>query len=172
VDDGSGRIIKDRFVAVCSTNLWSVGNTNRHEDCGHCIQYFSLARRSAICRRELVCTSSKWSERGSRNEPFLVDSLYTAAWIGTYGSAWVYYPPMTVFNAGHPMTFGDVIGENWLGISRFTLCETQSYPETTPPEGPSWENLTADLASTRTVAHHGNGADILSPGPSRKLYLQ
>jgi hypothetical protein len=33
--------------------------------------------------------------------------LYTAAWIGTHGEAWLYYPPLRVY--GHPLGFGDVL---------------------------------------------------------------
>ena len=45
---------------------------------------------------------------GPAKVPFLFDSLYTAAWIGTYGEAWAYYPPLRVY--GHPFGFGDVLG--------------------------------------------------------------
>jgi hypothetical protein len=34
--------------------------------------------------------------------------LYTAAWIGTKGEAWLYYPPLRVY--GHPLNLGDVVG--------------------------------------------------------------
>jgi len=45
---------------------------------------------------------------GPAKVPFLFDSLYTAAWIGTHGEAWAYYPPLRVY--GHPLGFGDVLG--------------------------------------------------------------
>jgi hypothetical protein len=47
---------------------------------------------------------------GPDKEPFIFESLYAAAWIGSNGSAWAYYPPMTAFGDGHPMTLGDVLG--------------------------------------------------------------
>jgi hypothetical protein len=37
--------------------------------------------------------------------------LYTAAWIGTKGEAYLYYPPMRVY--GHPIAFGDVLGSHY-----------------------------------------------------------
>ena len=49
--------------------------------------------------------------QGTMKEPFLFDSLYTAAWIGSYGEAWAYYPPMHVY--GHPLTFGDILGGSY-----------------------------------------------------------
>ena len=39
------------------------------------------------------------------------EQLYTAAWIGTKGEAWLYYPPLSVY--GHPLTFGDVLGSSY-----------------------------------------------------------
>jgi hypothetical protein len=47
---------------------------------------------------------------GPAKEPFLFESLYTAAWIGSFGIAWAYYPPLTVFSDGHPFGMGDVVG--------------------------------------------------------------
>jgi serine/threonine protein kinase len=47
---------------------------------------------------------------GDEKESYEFDSLYAAAWIGSYGNAWLYYPPLTVFTDGHPMTSGDIIG--------------------------------------------------------------
>ena len=49
--------------------------------------------------------------QGTMKEPFLFGSLYTAAWIGSYGEAWAYYPPMHVY--GHPLTFGDILGGSY-----------------------------------------------------------
>ena len=39
------------------------------------------------------------------------DRLYVAAWMGTRGEAWVYYPPLTtVYPKNQTMGFGDVLG--------------------------------------------------------------
>ena len=46
---------------------------------------------------------------GPGKEPFLFDSLYSAAWIGSYGEAWAYYPPLNPDEDGKPFTLGDVI---------------------------------------------------------------
>jgi class 3 adenylate cyclase/tRNA A-37 threonylcarbamoyl transferase component Bud32 len=48
--------------------------------------------------------------QGADKEAFPFDKLYTAAWIGSYGSAWLYYPPLSVFGRGHPLTLGDTVG--------------------------------------------------------------
>jgi serine/threonine protein kinase len=50
---------------------------------------------------------------GSKKEPFLFDALYTAAWIGSYGEAWAYYPPLRVFGEGSPLNLADVIGGDY-----------------------------------------------------------
>jgi serine/threonine protein kinase len=49
---------------------------------------------------------------GKNKRKFPFDSLYTAAWIGSYGNAWLYYPPMTVFSNDHPLTMGDIAGDD------------------------------------------------------------
>ena len=46
----------------------------------------------------------------SDTQPLLFDTLYTAAWIGTYGEAWAYYPPFRVFDDHHPLNLIDVMG--------------------------------------------------------------
>lgn len=48
------------------------------------------------------------STAGSRGS---FEQLYTAAWIGTKGEAWLYYPPLRVY--GHPLGFGDVLGSHY-----------------------------------------------------------
>jgi serine/threonine protein kinase len=109
VDDRSGRII-DRFVAV-TVDQPLVGDKQtdmRIADTVSNIFPWLVDRRSV--EENWYAPHQDGRSEGPADEPFLVDSLYTAAWIGTYGSAWVYYPPMTVFSAGHPMTFGDVVG--------------------------------------------------------------
>jgi uncharacterized protein len=40
-----------------------------------------------------------------------IPKLYTAAWIGTYGEAWLYYPPLTAYGPAH--SFGDVLGHHY-----------------------------------------------------------
>ncbi|KAL9190468.1 hypothetical protein ACHAXT_007679 [Thalassiosira profunda] len=44
---------------------------------------------------------------GDKREPFRFDSLYSAAWIGSWGEAWAYYPPMNRLAGGQPSTFAD-----------------------------------------------------------------
>jgi len=53
-------------------------------------------------------THQNGRSQGPTKQPFLFESLYTAAWIGTYGEAWAYYPPIRVY--GHPLGFGDILG--------------------------------------------------------------
>lgn len=48
---------------------------------------------------------------GPTKEKFRFEQLYVAAWIGTLGEAWLYYPPMRVY--GHPLTFGDILGPEY-----------------------------------------------------------
>ena len=48
---------------------------------------------------------------GPTKEKFRFERLYVAAWIGTYGDAWLYYPPLRVY--GHPMSFGDMMGATY-----------------------------------------------------------
>jgi 7 transmembrane sweet-taste receptor of 3 GCPR len=48
--------------------------------------------------------------RSNHQDKRLFDRLYVAAWIGTRGEAWMYYPPFSK-TVGHPFSFGDVLGE-------------------------------------------------------------
>ncbi|CAB9505250.1 Gamma-aminobutyric acid (GABA) B receptor [Seminavis robusta] len=41
------------------------------------------------------------------------DRLYVAAWIGSSGEAWMYYPPFQEITGQHPMTFADVAGDHY-----------------------------------------------------------
>lgn len=108
VDDRSGRII-DRFVATVDEPLVGDKQTDmRIADTVSNLFPWLVDRRSV--EQNWYAPHQNGRSEGPENEPFVVDSLYTAAWIGTYGSAWVYYPPMNAFSSGHPMTFGDVIG--------------------------------------------------------------
>ena len=45
---------------------------------------------------------------GDQKEPFLFESLYTAAWVVSYAETVMYYPPLSVY--GHPLNMGDVVG--------------------------------------------------------------
>jgi len=45
---------------------------------------------------------------GDSKEPFLFESLYTAAWLVSWAEVVMYYPPLAVY--GHPLTMGDVVG--------------------------------------------------------------
>eukprot|EP00592_Proboscia_alata_P011203 CAMPEP_0194365924 /NCGR_PEP_ID=MMETSP0174-20130528/13911_1 /TAXON_ID=216777 /ORGANISM="Proboscia alata, Strain PI-D3" /LENGTH=1196 /DNA_ID=CAMNT_0039140815 /DNA_START=168 /DNA_END=3758 /DNA_ORIENTATION=- len=68
--------------------------------------------------------------QGSMFAPLLFDFLYSAAWIGTYGEAWAYYPPMSVFSDGHPFTFTDLIGTNY--STHKALFVAPNLPENDP----------------------------------------
>ena len=57
-----------------------------------------------------------------------IEQLYTAAWIGTKGEAWLYYPPLTVY--GHPLNFGDVLGSHY--DSREEEFVKPNFPEKNP----------------------------------------
>ena len=59
---------------------------------------------------------SKWwtTHQNGRSEgpskaTFEFDQLYVAAWIGSYGEAWMYYPPLHVY--GHPLVFSEILGD-------------------------------------------------------------
>jgi hypothetical protein len=54
--------------------------------------------------------------------------LYTAAWIGTKGEAYLYYPPLRVY--GHPLGFGDVLGAQY--VSQDTPFIKPNLPENNP----------------------------------------
>ncbi|KAI2506306.1 hypothetical protein MHU86_8136 [Fragilaria crotonensis] len=43
---------------------------------------------------------------GPTKEPFVFETLYAAAWIGTYGNAWVYYPLVSVWERTSGWTWG------------------------------------------------------------------
>ena len=47
---------------------------------------------------------------GTKKVPFRFDSLYTAAWIGSWGEAWQYFPPLVKLADGYPTTFADPWG--------------------------------------------------------------
>lgn len=47
---------------------------------------------------------------GLKKEPFRFDSLYTAAWLGSWGEAWAYYPPLNKLSGGNPLTVSEAAG--------------------------------------------------------------
>jgi hypothetical protein len=57
-----------------------------------------------LLHSESADNSTDYSTNDCEN---LFQQLYTAAWIGTHGEAWLYYPPLRVY--GHPLGFGDVL---------------------------------------------------------------
>lgn len=65
---------------------------------------------------------------GEKKEPFLFDSLYTAAWTVSYAGAVVYYPPLAVY--GHPLTMGDIVGDQY--DPRAEPFVVPSLPENNP----------------------------------------
>ena len=65
---------------------------------------------------------------GDDKEPFLFDSLYTAAWAHGKPETLIYYPPLSVYD--HPLTFGDVIGGEYDASSEPFI--TPALPENNP----------------------------------------
>ena len=70
--------------------------------------------------------------QGGDKVPFPFDRLYQAAWIGTYGEAWMYYPPLNVFtqNPYKPYTFGDDLGAYY--NSHQEAFVQPNFPENNP----------------------------------------
>jgi len=96
---------------------------------------------------------SKWwtkhqngRSEGPDKEPFLFDSLYSAAWIGTYGDAWAYYPPFRVFGQGHPLTLADLIGPH-TGSHEYPFVEP-NLPKNNPKRRTFFRNPYPDAAQT------------------------
>lgn len=55
-------------------------------------------------------TANSMSEQQKADTEY--DRLYVAAWIGTHGEAWMYYPSLQN-TYGHPLAFGDVLGGSY-----------------------------------------------------------
>mmetsp|Transcript_24207 Transcript_24207/g.39516 ORF Transcript_24207/g.39516 Transcript_24207/m.39516 type:complete len:1286 (+) Transcript_24207:228-4085(+) len=55
--------------------------------------------------------------QGANKEPLVAEKLYTAAWAATWSDGILYYPPLTVYTEGEPLTLGDSgnVGPNWNG---------------------------------------------------------
>jgi serine/threonine protein kinase len=108
-DDRQGRDI-DRFVSISNENPYTGDKETdlRIADTLSNILPWIVDRRS-IERRWWTPHQNGRCE-GPDKEPFMFDSLYTAAWFGTYSNVWMYYPPMAVFGNHHPLTGGDIIG--------------------------------------------------------------
>jgi len=70
-----------------------------------------IVDRKSIEERWWLKDHQNGRSEGSTKEKFRFEQLYVAAWIGTYGEAWLYYPPMRVY--GHPFSFGDILGPNY-----------------------------------------------------------
>ncbi|CAB9514302.1 activated protein kinase catalytic subunit alpha-1 [Seminavis robusta] len=65
---------------------------------------------------------------GDKKEKFHTQSFYTAAWVGGEADTFMYYPPLSVY--GHPLTIGDVVGEQY--DSRVDLFITPALPQNNP----------------------------------------
>lgn len=110
VDDRPGRSM-DRYASI--NNAPTVGDKQtdmRIIDAVSNLFPWIVDRRS-LERRWYTPHQNGRSEGPAKGPfPFASLSLYTAAWIGTNGSAWAYYPPLSVFGNGHPFGMGDVVG--------------------------------------------------------------
>jgi len=84
-------------------------------------------RKSAQDKWWLSHQNGRSLERKSSDRKF--DRLYVAAWIGTRGEAWMYYPPLSA-SVGHPFGFGDVLGAEYSSHEEeFVL---PNFPENNP----------------------------------------
>jgi serine/threonine protein kinase len=81
---------------------------------------------------------------GAEKESFLFDTLYSAAWIGTYGNAWLYYPPLISFSNGHPLTVADEGGE--LYITKAKALTQSNSPQNNPSRHVFLTNPYSDLS--------------------------
>eukprot|EP00977_Amphora_coffeiformis_P026558 scaffold27769_cov176-Amphora_coffeaeformis.AAC.9 len=109
-DDNPDRHI-ERYVSL-SENAPLVGNKETDmamvEAAGNIFPWI-VDRRSVPSKWALDHQNGKTlPNEGKSNK---IEQLYTAAWIGTKGEAWLYYPPLTIF--GHPLGFGDILGGHY-----------------------------------------------------------
>mmetsp|Transcript_25785 Transcript_25785/g.76132 ORF Transcript_25785/g.76132 Transcript_25785/m.76132 type:complete len:1240 (-) Transcript_25785:267-3986(-) len=82
---------------------------------------------------------------GPTKEPFRSNMLYSAAWIGSYGNAWAYYPPFQrAF--GQPFTLGDVVGDKY--DSHQLAFVEPNFPWNNPSKRAFFRNPYPDLAQT------------------------
>jgi hypothetical protein len=108
VDDTPHRVV-ERFVSTANRPFVGTKETDLQLVQSLASIFPWIVDRRSIERNWCTRHQNGRSE-GPDKEPFLFDSLYSAAWIGTYGEAWVYYPPFYVFSPDHPLTVGDVAG--------------------------------------------------------------
>jgi hypothetical protein len=126
-DDREDRRV-DRYVSLSENSLPSVGNKATDMalvDTASNILPWIVDRRSVPSKWWVSHTNghSQLVVEKSANEsttglPTVESSdyhhfqqLYTAAWIGTKGEAYLYYPPLRVY--GHPLGLGDVLGPQY-----------------------------------------------------------
>jgi serine/threonine protein kinase len=114
VDDRANRRI-DRNVAEFSSEMPLVGD--RQTDM-QIVDTLSNLFPWLVDRRSVesswYITHKNGRSEGKEKAPFRFSTLYTAAWFGTHGNAWMYYPPFTAFSNGHPLTMNDVIGGDFM----------------------------------------------------------
>lgn len=112
VDDRPNRLI-DRYVTVNSRPGQPIVGDKQTDmriiDTVSNIFPWIVDRRSL--EKQWYASHQNGRSEGPAKEPFLFESLYTAAWVGTFGISWAYYPPLTVFSDGHPFGMGDVVGD-------------------------------------------------------------
>ena len=89
---------------------------------------------------------------GRMKAPFHFDSFYSAAWIGSWGETWAYYPPMNQLAGGEPYTLSDNAGAN--ATTHDALFIKQNLP---------WNNPTREAHFTKPYPDYAEaGASIIS----------
>ncbi|KAI2506326.1 hypothetical protein MHU86_8157 [Fragilaria crotonensis] len=111
-DDRSDRLV-DRYVSL-SDDQPLVGDKESDmmiADTLSNIFPWIVDRRTA--EKNWMIPHQNGRSEGADKEPLVFESLYIAAWIGTYGNAWLYYPPVLDFGEGRPFNFGDLVGSDF-----------------------------------------------------------
>ena len=86
---------------------------------------------------------------GAKKEPFRFDSLYAAAWIGSWGEAWAYYPPLNKLAGGEPFTV-----EEAAGLDPYVSTKEMPFVKANLP----WNNVEREVFFTSPYP------DVAQPG--------
>ena len=82
--------------------------------------------------------------QGSHKEPRTFKSLYTCAWLGTYGNAWAYYPPINKVHGLELFNMVEVVGPN---LKTHDLpFVVKNLPQNNPTKEASFTSPYADSA--------------------------
>jgi len=82
---------------------------------------------------------------GSMKEPLRFDSLYSAAWIGSWGETWSYYPSLYKMAGGVPYSIFEAIGDP-NGTTRHTPFIKANLPWNNPTREAQFTNPYPDMA--------------------------